>query len=126
LDGWLDHHRTGWHGMMTEAASEPAQLSLSLKDCDGAVTSISVIERANGSRYLRVLGPEPWTYESFLGLSKSRAATRPVSNQELTALEQIVRGTRSGLRALEEQRSVSSTLSFAVNRSHHPEAESWK
>jgi hypothetical protein len=93
LDDWLEHHRSGWNGMVTEATSEPVQLHLNLKHRDGGVTSISVIARANGGRYLCVTGSGKWAYESFLGFWKSRAATRSLSDQDLATLENLVGST---------------------------------
>ena len=52
--------------MITEATNESAHLHLHLKHSDGAVTSVSVIERSSGGHYLLVTGPGKWTYESFL------------------------------------------------------------
>jgi hypothetical protein len=75
--------------MTTEATSEPVKLQIEIKHSDGRVTSISVVARANGGHYLRTTGPGKWACESFLGLWKSRAATRSLSDQELAALENL-------------------------------------
>lgn len=93
LDDWLEGHRSGWDGMVTEATSEPVQLHLNLKQRDGGVTSISIITRANGGRYLRVTGPGKWAYESFHGLLKFWAATQTLSEQDWAALEKLVSST---------------------------------
>jgi hypothetical protein len=95
MASWLNHHQSGWHANGTEASSEPVQLGIDLKHSDGAVTSISVIAQANGGYYLRLTGPGKWAYEGFLGLWKSWAATRALSDQELTALENLVGVTAS-------------------------------
>jgi hypothetical protein len=93
LASWLENHQSGWHGMITEASSEPAQLQLKLKHSDGAVSSISVIAEANGGHYLLITGPGKWAYESFFGFWKSWAATRSISDQELAALENVLSAT---------------------------------
>jgi hypothetical protein len=90
LAGWLEHHRSGWQGMITEASLEPIQLQVTLKHDDGAITSMCVIAEANGGHYLRVSGPGKWAYQSFGGIFKSWAATRPISDQELAAFENLV------------------------------------
>jgi hypothetical protein len=79
--------------MITEATSEPVQLHMTLKHHDGAVTSLSVVAQANGAHYLLMTGPGKWAYESFLGLWKSWAAKRSLSDQELAALETLVSAT---------------------------------
>lgn len=93
LTDWLQQHQSGWQGMITEATNEPADLHLHLKHSDGAVTSVSVIERSSGGHYLLVTGPGKWTYESFLGFWKSWAATRSLSDQDLAALESLISET---------------------------------
>lgn len=76
--------------MITEASSEPVQLQLKLKHNDGAVSSISVIAQADGRHYLLMTAPGKWAHESFLGLWKSGAATRSLSDHDLAGLENIV------------------------------------
>jgi hypothetical protein len=93
LANWLKNHQSGWHGMITEASSEPVQLQLKLKHSDGALSSISVIAQANGGHYLLMTGPGKWAYEAFLGFWKSWAATRSLSDQELAALVNVVSAT---------------------------------
>jgi hypothetical protein len=90
LAGWLGNHQSGWSGMAMEATNEPSSLQVTLRHSDGATTSICVIDQLNGGHYLRVSGPGKWAYRSFGGLSKSRAATRPLSDQELAAFEHSV------------------------------------
>jgi hypothetical protein len=90
LSRWLEQHRSGWQGMITEASSEPAQLGVNLRHSDGTVTSVYVIARLTGGHYLRLTGPGKWAYRSMGGVFKSWAATRELSDQELAALERIV------------------------------------
>jgi hypothetical protein len=90
LSQWLEQHRTGWQGMITEASTEPTQLAVSLRHSDGAVTSISVVAQANGGHYLRLTGPGQWAYRSFGGIFKSWAAVRPLSDPELAELKTAV------------------------------------
>ena len=63
LASWLGHHLSGW----------------------GA--------QANGGHYLRLTGPGQWGYQSFGGIFKSWAATRPLSDQEWAELESLVSAT---------------------------------
>ena len=93
LADWLEHHQSGWDGMLTEATSEPVELRVNLTHSDATVTSICVIARVAGGHYLRLTGPGKWAYESFLGLWKSWAATRSLSAQDLAALEGLVSAT---------------------------------
>jgi hypothetical protein len=90
LVGWLEHHQSGWQGMITEDSIEPIQLQVTLKNNDGGITSMCVIDEANGEHYLRVTGPGKWAYQSFGGIFKSWAATRPLSDQDLAALDNLV------------------------------------
>ena len=93
LSRWLEQHRSGWQGMITPTTGEPAQLGVSLSHSDGSTTSMSVIARASGGYYLRLTGPHKWAYRSFLGIFKSWAATRSLSDQELAALHNLVGAT---------------------------------
>lgn len=93
LSHWLEHHRSGWQGMISEASGEPIQLQVNLKHSDGGITSLCVIVQANGGHYLRLTGPGKWAYRSFGGIVKSWAATRPLSDPELAELETAVSGT---------------------------------
>jgi hypothetical protein len=90
LSRWLEQHRSGWQGMVTPAGSEAAQLGVNLNHSDGSCTAMAVIARAGGGHYLRLAGPHKWAYRSFLGIFKSWAATRPLSDQELAALRNLV------------------------------------
>jgi hypothetical protein len=88
LSQWLEHHRSGWQGMITEAPiGEPVELTVSLTHSDGAVTSIIVIARPSGAHYVRLTGPGQWAYRSFGGILKSWAAIRALSDPELAELE---------------------------------------
>jgi hypothetical protein len=93
LSHWLEQHRSGWQGMITPASSEPIRLGVNLNHSDGSTTSMCVIARASGGYYLRLTGPHKWAYRSFLGILTSWAATRPLSDQELAMLRNLVRAT---------------------------------
>jgi hypothetical protein len=90
ISHWLEQHRSGWRGMITPASSEPSQLAMSLNHRDGSTTSMSVIARAAGGYYLLLIGPHKWAYRSFLGIFKSWAAARSLSDQELLVLRNLV------------------------------------
>jgi hypothetical protein len=96
LADWLEHHRSGWSGMVGEAPiMEPCTLEVDLRRGDGATTSIRVVAQADGGQYLRVTGPGKWAYRSFAGIFKSWAAVRRLSNQEMGVLEKLLTATRS-------------------------------
>jgi hypothetical protein len=90
LSHWFEQNRSGWRGMITPATSEPVQFRVNLRHSDGGITSMSVIVRAGGGRYLRLAEPGTWAYRSFGGILKSWAATRPLSDQELSLLLKVV------------------------------------
>jgi hypothetical protein len=79
--------------MITEASAEPTQMAINLKHSDGTVTAVAVIAQANGGHYLRLTGPGQWGYQSFGGIFRSWAARRPLSDQELAELENLVSAT---------------------------------
>jgi hypothetical protein len=88
LSRWLEQHKSGWHGMITEASAEPGQLEVKLRHSDGAFTRVSVF-----GHHLRLTGPGTWAYQSWGGIFKSWAATRELSDQELAVLQKIVGAT---------------------------------
>ena len=87
---WLDHHRSGWQGMITPGSSEPVQLEANLRHRDGHMTTMSVIAGGKGGYYLRVTGPGTMAYRSFGGFFQSWAATRGLSDQDLAALRSLL------------------------------------
>ena len=93
LSQWLEHHRSGWQGEITEAGLEPVQLEINVKHSDGRTTSICIIVEADGGHYLRLTGPGVWAYRSFGGIFKSWAATRQLSDAELAEFETAVSAT---------------------------------
>jgi hypothetical protein len=90
LTRWLEQHRRGWRGMLTEASTAPAQWDVSLKNRDGRTTSIAAFAQADGGHHLLLIGPGKWAYRSFGGIWKSWAATRPLSDPELAELEVLI------------------------------------
>ncbi len=90
LAHWFDRHRSEWREMTTEASDEPIPLQLQLKENDGKIASIRVIERNDGSHYLRFMSSGKWSFKSFGGLVKASAATRPLSDKEFAALQRIL------------------------------------
>jgi hypothetical protein len=89
---WLEEHRSGWHGEPIEASpNEVVELKVTLRHADdGGTTSISVIAGSRGGHLLRLTGPGTWAYRSFAGIYKTWAAIRPVSDEELRALQRII------------------------------------
>ena len=93
LDGishWLNHHKSGWQGIVTPPSSEPVELEVTVKHNDGSATHMSIIARSGGGQYLRLTGPGTMAYQSLFGFFKSWAAIRPFSDQELAALRSQV------------------------------------
>lgn len=87
LSQWLALHKSGWHGMITESSSEPTALQFSLKDWHGKTGSMAVVARIPGGYYLQFISTsEKWSYQSFGGLFKAWAATRPLSPEDLSQL----------------------------------------
>jgi hypothetical protein len=76
--------------MARKASDEPVPQQLKLIDNDGKTASIDVIERRDGSYYLRLVSSDKWSYRSFGGLIKSWAATRPLSDREFEALQRLL------------------------------------
>jgi hypothetical protein len=90
LSRWLDRHKSGWHGMITESSSEPRCLQFLLKDADGKLGSIEVVAGVHGDYLQFHSSSEQWSYRSLGGLFKSWAGTRALSLEELNQLEQAV------------------------------------
>jgi hypothetical protein len=90
LSVWLTLNRASWHGMKTETPDEPTAWQLNLRDKDGKAVLISVIMGTGGHHYLCLISSDKWSYRSFGGLVKSRAASRPVSDRELAVLRKIL------------------------------------
>ncbi len=92
LVSWLQQHRSGWHGMITESSSESVLRLVNLKSSDGAITSICIVAQADGGHYLRVTGLGQWAYQSFGGFFKSWAATHAMSESEFAAMDGMLGG----------------------------------
>lgn len=87
LSQWLALHKSGWHGMITESSSEPTALQFSLKHWHAKTGSMAVVARIPGGYYLQFISTsEKWSYQSFGGLFKAWAATRPLSPEDLSQL----------------------------------------
>lgn len=100
LSAWFEQHRSGWHGLITPASTEPTQMQLSLKHTDGRQTFVSVIVQANGDRYLLLTSSYKWAYRSPGGIFKSWAAALPVSDQDFTMLVNLLHGKSDKVVAL--------------------------
>jgi hypothetical protein len=88
LSHWLEIHRAEWHAM-TEASNETISMRFDLKGNDGNEASISVIAQTNGNYYLQLVSSTGWSYRSFGGFIKSRAASRPLSDKELAVMQKM-------------------------------------
>jgi hypothetical protein len=94
---WLQQHRSGWHGMITESSTESVLRLANLNSSGGAITSIFIVAQADGGYYdggyyLGVTGPGQWTYQSFGGIFKSWAAIRALPEQEFADFEIMLGG----------------------------------
>jgi hypothetical protein len=91
VSSWLNTHREGWKGMITEASREPTLFEIHLTHIDGKQTSISVVSAVKkGGHYLRLTGPDEWAYESLGGWVKSWAATRKLTSVEYDMLLALI------------------------------------
>ncbi len=86
----LGLHRSDWHGITADASKEPGSFQLILKDNDGKDAFISVIGLADGQYHLRFVSSDKWSYRSFGGVVKYRAATRTFSDKEFVVLQKIL------------------------------------
>jgi hypothetical protein len=88
---WLEHCRSAWQGEPVEASpNESVELQIKLKHAADGVTTLSVIAGVRGGHFLRLTGPGTWEYHSFLGLYKTWAATRQITDQELGTLQNLI------------------------------------
>lgn len=94
LSQWLEMHRHGWHGMLTEATSEPPVLAIDLKDANGRTGSITVVAGLHGNYLHFVSSSEKWSYRSFGGFVRAWAGNRELRPDDLLQLQRAV-----GLRA---------------------------
>jgi hypothetical protein len=91
LTGWLERRRSGWQGEITEASpNEQVELQIKVKHADDSITAINVMVGVRGGHLLRLTGPGTWAYRSFLGLYKTWAANRRLSDQEFAVLRDLV------------------------------------
>lgn len=88
---WLERHQSGWLGLISEASinQPPNELVLKLNHSDGRTTIVRFATSIDGKYYLQVTGPGKWAYESFLGITKSWAAIRRLSDQELAEFKTV-------------------------------------
>jgi hypothetical protein len=87
---WLEIHRSGWYPVITPAGPlPPSYLSLDFKYSGGRTASIRLSEISGGGHTLFLTSSDKWAYESFLGILKTWAASRPVSNKEFTAIQEL-------------------------------------
>ena len=87
---WFGLHRSGWHGMSTTASNEVSSLQFNLKDTEGKAATIDVVAQADGGYHLRFISADKWSYRSFRGLVKYKAAAQPLSDEELLILKKIL------------------------------------
>jgi hypothetical protein len=87
---WLSWNRQGWFGAKLKVASEPVQVQLSLKHGDGTSSTLSVVSDAGHKHHLVFSNQEGPAYRKWFGMVKAPAATRPLADYELEALQKIL------------------------------------
>ncbi len=90
LGGWLDRRQSGWQPRATESTAEPRLMIVAVQGDDGRSTILTVVSRRDGGHDLLLTTPGRWAYESSAGAVKTRAAIRPLPDEDLGALLWLV------------------------------------
>jgi hypothetical protein len=90
ISAWLSWNRQGWFGANREVPGELVQIRLNLKHGDGTSSTLSVISDAGHKHHLVLINQGAPAYRSWFGMLKAPAATRPLADYELEALQKIL------------------------------------
>jgi hypothetical protein len=90
ISAWLSWNRQGWFGAKREVPGELVQIRLNLKHGDGTSSTLSVISDAGHKHHLVLINQGAPAYQSWFGMLKAPAATRPLADYELEALQKIL------------------------------------
>jgi hypothetical protein len=90
ISAWLSWNRQGWFGAKREVRGEPVQILLNLKHADGTSSTLSVVSDAGHKHHLVFINQGAAAYRTWFGVVKAPAATRPLADYELEALQRIL------------------------------------
>jgi hypothetical protein len=91
ISAWLSWNRQGWFGAKREVPGEPLQILLNLKHADGTSSTLSVVSDAGHKHHLVFINQgAAAAYRTWFGVVKAPAATRPLADYELEALQRIL------------------------------------
>ncbi len=90
ISAWLSWNREGWFGAKRELSAEPVQIQLNLKHGDGTSSTLSVVSDARSKHHLVFINQGAPAYRTWFGMVKAPAATRPLADYELAALQKIL------------------------------------
>ena len=90
ISAWLSWNRQGWFGAKREVPGEPVQIQLNLKHGDGTSSTLSVVSDAGRRHHLVFINQGAPAYRTWFGMVKAPAATRPLADYELEALQRIL------------------------------------
>jgi hypothetical protein len=92
ISAWLSWNRQGWFGAKREVPGEPVQIQLNLKHGDGASSTLSVVSDSGRKHkhHLVFINQGAPAYHTWFGMRKAPAATRPLADYELEALQRIL------------------------------------
>jgi hypothetical protein len=89
ITAWLSWNRQGWFSAKP-VPGEPVAIQLNLKHADGTSSTLSVVADAGHKHHLVFLNQGAPAYRTWLGTAKAPAATRPLADYELEALQKIL------------------------------------
>ena len=90
ISGWLSWNRQGWFGAKREVPGGPVQIQLNLKHGDGTSSTLSVVSDPGRKHHLVFINQGAPAYRTWFGMVKAPAATRPLADYELEALQRIL------------------------------------
>jgi hypothetical protein len=90
ISAWLSWNREGWFGSKLKEPSDPVQIQLNLKHGDGTSSTLSVVSDAGRKHHLVFINQGAPAYSTWFGIVKAPAATRPLAEYELEALQRIL------------------------------------
>ena len=90
ISAWLSWNRQGWFGVKREIPGEPVKILLNLKHADGTSSTLSVVADAGHKHHLVFINQGAAAYRTWFGVVKAPAATRPLADYELEALQKIL------------------------------------
>lgn len=90
ISAWLSWNREGWFGAKLKLAGGPVQIQINLRHADGTSSTLSVVSDAGRKHHLIYINQGALAYRKWFGMGKAPAATRPLADYELAALQRIL------------------------------------